>query len=101
MTAPQVPTRPTWPHDPVPPAPHLTENGRCSDCGVSAMPAAGGEMKVCPACYGLLWHRDIEAHERKLAAAIVERAERARLAAANREEARLQRLAIEEAKHAK
>jgi hypothetical protein len=47
------------------PAPHLNKAGRCSDCGVQAMPAANGNMKVCPHCYALLWARDYSEEDRR------------------------------------
>jgi hypothetical protein len=40
-----------------PPAPEL-KYGLCSDCRVAAVPAAGGDMKICPRCHAVLWHRD-------------------------------------------
>jgi hypothetical protein len=70
------------------PAPHLTKVGRCSDCGVTAMPAANGDMKVCPHCYALLWARDYSEENRR-------RKEEERAAAREREhERRVQRQAI-------
>lgn len=39
------------------PAPHLTPQGSCSECKVRAT-LVNGEMKICPRCYALLWHRD-------------------------------------------
>jgi hypothetical protein len=60
------------------PAPHLTGNNRCSDCGIHAMPAGSGEIKVCPQCYACLWRRDYREEERQhrtvLAAQAAERA---------------------------
>jgi hypothetical protein len=56
------------------PAPHLTSAGRCSDCGVHAMPAGDGDLKVCPHCYALLWHADYSTHERQRKAEALERA---------------------------
>lgn len=40
-----------------PPAPYL-KNGLCSDCEVEAVVAGEGDMKVCPKCHAVLWHRD-------------------------------------------
>jgi len=58
-------------HPPVPrrevlaPAPSLTGNNQCSDCHVRAVTLAGGDLKVCPQCFALLWHRDWSAEERE------------------------------------
>ena len=51
-----------------PMAPHLTKHGRCSDCNATAVVAGGGELKVCPHCFCLLWHRDWGAEERRVKA---------------------------------
>jgi hypothetical protein len=56
-------------------APHLTRKHTCSDCGVEAIEAGDGDLIVCPQCFGLLWHRDWDAAERK---------RKAEIAAANR-----------------
>jgi hypothetical protein len=47
------------------PAPHLTKDGRCSDCSVQAVLAGGDELKVCPQCYALLWHVEWSVEERR------------------------------------
>lgn len=49
----------------VAPAPTLTQHGRCSDCNVTAVEAGAGDLKVCPVCHGLLWHRDWSADDRR------------------------------------
>ena len=63
MTAPSKPTTIYRPD--VAPAPHLTGKGRCSDCDVTAVIAAEGDVKVCPKCFGVLWKRDLEAERKK------------------------------------
>lgn len=68
----------------VTPAAVLTEGGYCSDCRVKAMWAAGRDMRVCPACYSLLWHRDWIGEDRARAAAATAIAAE-RTAAARRE----------------
>jgi hypothetical protein len=40
------------------PAPTLTDDWKCSDCGVKSVTAAGGDLRVCPKCYSVLWHVD-------------------------------------------
>src|SRR5215475_2417048 len=52
-----------------PPAPYML-SGLCSDCGVEPIIAGDGDLKVCPKCHALLWHRDYvtEARRLKLAA---------------------------------
>ena len=45
------------------PAPHLTKLDRCSGCNVHAIEAADGDMKVCPVCFAVLWHRDYAAED--------------------------------------
>jgi hypothetical protein len=65
----------------------LTEGGFCSDCRVKAMWAAGRDMRVCPACYSLLWHRDWIGEDRARAAAATAIAAE-RTAAARREKRR-------------
>jgi hypothetical protein len=47
-----------------PPAPYL-RSGLCSDCGVEAVIAGDGEMKICPRCWALLWHRDYREEDRR------------------------------------
>ena len=49
----------------IPPAPYLTSRGACSDCHVPAIIAGDGDLKICPRCYGLLWHRDYSGEERR------------------------------------
>lgn len=49
----------------VPFEPRLSKSGLCSDCGVVAILADNGNMKICPRCYGVLWSRDSEDHLRK------------------------------------
>jgi hypothetical protein len=61
-------------------APHLTRNKTCSDCREPAVEAGDGQLLVCPKCYGVLWHRDWGAEERK------RKAEAAAAAKAAREE---------------
>jgi hypothetical protein len=56
-------------------APHLTRKHTCSACEVEAIEAGDGDLIVCPKCFGLLWHRDWDAAERK---------RKAEIAAANR-----------------
>ena len=51
---------------PIPPAPHLTSRGICSDCRVPAVLAGNGDLKVCPRCHALLWHRDYMGEQRRL-----------------------------------
>src|SRR5262245_30486140 len=58
----------------VPPAPHMTSRGACSDCHVPAVLAGGGDMKICPRCCAMLWHRDYAGEQRR------QRQEAARLA---------------------
>jgi hypothetical protein len=58
MTARQEPKSITFQWPAVPPAPELTNEGRCSDCGVKARFAGGQELAVCPRCFALLWHAD-------------------------------------------
>jgi hypothetical protein len=58
----------------VAPAPTLTQHGRCSDCNVTAVLAGAGDLKVCPVCHGLLWHRDWSADERRRKEAAAARA---------------------------
>lgn len=72
------------------PAPHLMGNNRCSDCNVTAIWAGDHNYKVCPECYGVLWHTDWSSEERS-----VHRAERLARAAreAEREIARQMRIA--------
>ena len=48
-----------------PPAPRLTKDDCCSDCGVQSIWAGDGELKVCPKCWALLWHLDWGAAERR------------------------------------
>jgi len=60
----------------VPPAPHMTSRGACSDCQIPAIIAGDGDMKICPRCYALLWRRDYSAEER------LKRQEATRIAAA-------------------
>jgi hypothetical protein len=43
----------------------LTSRGACSDCHVPAVVAAGGDMKICPKCYSVLWRRDYAAEQRR------------------------------------
>jgi hypothetical protein len=71
---------PKYPHPPIlkppiPPAPHLTSRGACSECHIPAVVAGDGDMKVCPRCYAMLWHRDYASEQR------LQRQEAARLAA--------------------
>ena len=40
-----------------PPAPYL-RMGLCSDCSAEPILCGDGELKVCPKCHSLLWHRD-------------------------------------------
>jgi hypothetical protein len=74
MIFPREPKRPEpLPRPKIPPAPHLTSRGACSDCHVPAVVAAQGDMKVCPKCYAVLWRRDYTAEQRRakqLAAAV-------------------------------
>jgi hypothetical protein len=51
------------------PAPALTAKGDCSECKVLAVVAAEGQMKVCPRCFALLWHRDWSKEEAARSAA--------------------------------
>ena len=51
-------------------APHLTRKHTCSDCSVPAIEAGGGELTICPKCFGVLWHRDWSAEERQRKAAV-------------------------------
>jgi hypothetical protein len=49
----------------IPPAPYLTSRGTCSDCHVPVVIAGDGDLKICPKCYGLLWHRDYAIEQRR------------------------------------
>ena len=60
------------------PAPYLMM-GLCSDCRVAPDLLAEGDLKVCPKCYALLWHRDFGADNRRRQIERAE-AERTRLA---------------------
>jgi len=51
---------------PVPFAPHLTSRGACSDCHIPAIVAGNGDLKVCPRCHAVLWHRDYMGEQRRL-----------------------------------
>lgn len=59
----------------IPLAPRLTSRGACSECHVPAVVAGDGDIKICPKCYAMLWHRDYIGEERQ------RRQEAARLAA--------------------
>jgi len=59
-------------------APYLMM-GLCSDCRVAPDLLAGGDLKVCPECYALLWHRDFAVDNRRRQFERAE-AERTRLA---------------------
>jgi len=51
-----------------PPAPYML-NGLCSDCAIEPVFAGDGDLKICPKCHGLLWHRDyVIARAQELAA---------------------------------
>lgn len=65
----------------------LVEGGYCSECRVKAMWAGGRDMRVCPVCYSLLWHRDWLGEDRARAAAL-SAANAERTAAARREKRR-------------
>jgi hypothetical protein len=67
---------PSW--SAAPPAPTLLKNWSCSDCNVSSIVIAQGEMRVCPKCYALLWHIDYstEAQARRSAEATARELER-------------------------
>ena len=60
----------------IPPAPHLTSRGCCSDCDIPAILAGEGDLKICQRCYAVLWRRDYGAEQRR------QRMEAQRLAAA-------------------
>jgi hypothetical protein len=51
-------------------APYLLM-GHCSDCGLEPIVCGDGDIKVCPKCYSLLWHRDFgeELRRKRLEAA--------------------------------
>jgi len=48
----------------VPPAPEL-RFGLCTDCRVPPVIAGDGDLKVCPRCYAVLWHKDYTGEERR------------------------------------
>jgi len=50
----------------IPEPPHLTSRGACSDCRIPAIVAGDGDLKICPRCYALLWHRDYMGEQRRL-----------------------------------
>jgi hypothetical protein len=75
----------------VPPAPYLTKHDLCSDCEVAAERAGDDELKVCPRCYALLWHRDSPEDRRRRQAAAVEVQKRAAAIQKRREEAAAKR----------
>jgi hypothetical protein len=52
-----------WARETPPPAPHLTSDNLCSACRVRPLSLRGGDLKVCPSCYALLWHADWSAAE--------------------------------------
>lgn len=47
------------------PAPYLTSRGACSDCHIPGIAAGDGDIKICPRCYAMLWHRDYGAEQRR------------------------------------
>jgi len=47
---------PEWPHPPVPAAPTLTHDGRCSACHGVPTSICQGEVQVCRGCLAVLWH---------------------------------------------
>jgi hypothetical protein len=51
------------------PEPFLTSTECCSECKVPALAAGGGDLKVCPRCYAVLWHRDYTEEARRFRAA--------------------------------
>jgi len=58
-----------------PPAPYMM-SGMCSDCGIEAIICGDGDMKVCPKCAALLWHRDYGAEVLQRRAARLEELKR-------------------------
>jgi ribosome-binding protein aMBF1 (putative translation factor) len=75
------------------PAPFLTKEGRCSECGVKPLILANSELLVCPRCYAVLWHRDYTAElKRKRLAAEAAAREQAAEAKAKREQEKQERL---------
>lgn len=48
-----------------PPAPYLTSRSTCSECHVPSVIAGNGDIKICPKCHALLWHRDYAAEQRQ------------------------------------
>jgi hypothetical protein len=70
-----------------PPAPVLTKHGRCGDCNATAIVAGNGDLKVCPHCHALLWHKDWsgEMRQRKEAEAAARAAANEAAAQARRE----------------
>ena len=59
------------------PAPYLTSRGACSDCHIPGIAAGDGDIKICPRCYAMLWHRDYGAEQRREKQAVeVRRAEK-------------------------
>lgn len=79
-----------------PAAPELTKHGRCSDCNVTAVLAGSGDLKVCPTCHALLWHRDWSGDDRRRKETAATAIEAARAAA--REATAQRRRQIVEAK---
>ena len=49
----------------IPPPAAFMVNGLCSDCGIEPIICADGDMKACPKCFSVLWHRDYAAIQRQ------------------------------------
>jgi hypothetical protein len=75
MTAPIGPPRIPITRPAVPPEPHLTKSGCCSECKMRSLLIADGDLRICPKCFALLWHANWSANEHRARATAIAAAE--------------------------